>query len=323
MRLSEVPRHPLGQLPTPLHPAPRISAELGVDVWIKRDDLTGVGVGGNKVRTLEYLFGDALERGCDTFVTAAGEDSNYAAIAALAGARAGIEVHLVRYGDPRTGPAGGNPALVELAGARCHHTGDPDRTSVDPFLERLAARLRRGGRRPYVAGRGGATPVGCLGYVRASLELDEQLAAAAVEPTRVLLATGSCGTQAGLEVGRRRLRAGYRIVGVAVSRPVAETERRVTDLAVACGELLGLTPAAPTPHILDGYRGPGYGIASEAGRAAMLRAARLEGLVLDPVFTAKAFAALLDTATEDQGPIVFWHTGGAANALWASGEGGF
>ncbi|CAN5201958.1 D-cysteine desulfhydrase [soil metagenome] len=319
MRLSRLPRLRMGALPTPLQPAPRLSEALGATVLVKRDDLSGVGVGGNKVRKLEYLVADALARGADTLVTGGGPQSNHAALTALAGARAGLSTHLVVHGDPVEGPPEGNGVLTALAGADVTYTHDPDRTSVDAGTERLAGQLREAGRRPYVIPRGGATPLGCVGYLAASLELVSQLEELGVSPTHLVLATGSCGTQAGLEVGARWLQATYRVVGVTVSRPAEECVRRVRTLGDACAELSGLDVGPiRDPEVLDGYLGPGHGKPSPEGRAAAELAARTEGLVLDPVFTAKAMAALVDLSRDATGPIVFWHTGGAPAAFVAS-----
>ena len=242
------------------------------------------------------------------------------ALTALAAQRAGLSAHLVFYGAPAGGAPAGNGVLYGLAGAEVTHTRDDERSSVDGALERLAADLERGGRRPYLIPRGGATALGCAGYVRASLELAAQLADLGVTPARVVLATGSCGTQAGLEVGARWLQAPFGITGVTVSRPAAECVERIRSLAGACAELLGLRVGPVQPEVLGGYLGPGYGKRSPEGEAAMRLLARTEGLLLDPVFTAKAMAALVDLARDGAGPVVFWHTGGAATALMGGGD---
>jgi D-cysteine desulfhydrase len=321
MRLAELPRFRLGTFPSPLQPAARLSEALGVPVLIKRDDLTGVGLGGNKVRKLEYLIADARDRDADVILTGGGPQSNHAALTALAAGRAGIRTHLVCYGHPRQGPAQGNAILYALAGAQVTYTGDADRSSVDGALESLAQELRAKGHRPYVIPRGGATPLGCVGYVLASLELAAQLAELGLSPTHLILATGSCGTQAGLEVGAAWLQASYRVVGVTVSRPRAECLQRISSLGRACAELLGLDVAGSLAHVevVDGYLGPGYGKSSPEGSAAMELVASTEGLLLDPVFTAKAMAALRDMAgTIEPGPVVFLHTGGAPAAFVAA-----
>ncbi|WP_434582038.1 1-aminocyclopropane-1-carboxylate deaminase/D-cysteine desulfhydrase [Carbonactinospora thermoautotrophica] len=235
--LLTLPRVSLAVTPTPLQPAPRLSEELGVEVWLKRDDLTGLGLGGNKTRGLEYLLAEAIAQGCDCLVTGAGPQSNWAMLAALAARRCGLDPYLVFYGSPV--PVTGNLLLDQMVGADVRFTGDPDRASVDVAIQTLADELRVAGRRPYVLPRGGATALGAVGYVRASLELAEQLLAAGLTPSRLWLATGSCGTQAGLVAGARWLRVPYQVVGVTVSRPAEECVARVLDLAGAVAELLG------------------------------------------------------------------------------------
>jgi D-cysteine desulfhydrase len=312
--LLSLPRVPLAATPTPLQPALRLGEALGVELWLKRDDLTGLGLGGNKVRALEYLLADALAQDCDCLVTGAGPQSNWAMLAALAARRCGLDPYLVCYGSP-VAPSG-NLLLDELTGADVRFTGDPVRASVDDAIEALAADLRRSGRRPCVLPRGGATVLGATGYVRASLELADQLMATGLAPSRLWLATGSCGTQAGLLAGARWLRAPYRVVGVTVSRPVEECVARVTTLACGVGELLGLPGADPPTDdvvVIGGYLGPGYGAPSPAGEQAARLVARTEGVFLDPVFGAKAMAGLADAALAGQldGPVVFLVTGGA------------
>jgi D-cysteine desulfhydrase len=303
----------MAALPTPLQAAPRLSEELGAEVWLKRDDLTGLGLGGNKVRGLEYLLGAALEQGCDTLVTGAGPQSNWAMLAAVAALRNGMEPHLVFYGSATL--ASGNLHLDELVGAKIHYTGDDDRASVDEAIEAVADKLQAAGRRPCRLPRGGATALGSVGYVHAALELGTQLLDRAVAPRQLWLATGSCGTQAGLVAGSRWLRPTYDVVGVSVSRPVEECVRRVTSLADGAAGLLGLPQVGSTDDVsvLGGHLGPGYGQASEEGDAATALVARSEGIFLDPVFGAKAMAALIGSARRGtvKGPVLFLVSGGA------------
>lgn len=311
--LAELPRVLLmPAAATPLTPAPRLSRELGVQVWLKRDDLTGFGLGGNKVRGLEYLLADAETQGCDTLVTGAGPQSNWAMLASLAARTQGLEPHIVYYGT--RSPAVGNHLLNRLVGARIRFTGDTDRSSVDTAIAELADDLRARGRRPYVLPRGGATALGSVGYVRAAAELATQLRNAGVQPRAVWLATGSCGTQAGLVAGAGQAELDATIVGVTVSRPAAECRERIHQLATDTMALLDL-PGAPAPiEIIDGYADPGYGRPSPAGHAATVLLAQTEGVFLDPVFGAKAMAALCDLAHRgpvDGGPVVFLVTGGA------------
>jgi D-cysteine desulfhydrase len=202
-----------------------------------------------------------------------------------------------------------------VLGAQVTFTGDAERASVDAAIEAVAERLRAEGRRPYVLPRGGATVLGAAGYARASLELAEQLAAARCAPAELWLPAGSCGTQAGLVAGARWLGASYRVVGVTVSRPAAECRAIVARLASGVAAML-VAKAAPVAEdditVVDGYLGPGYGKRSAEGDAAARLAARTEGIFLDPVFGAKAMAALLDAARAGRviGPVVFLVTGG-------------
>jgi D-cysteine desulfhydrase len=317
--LLSLPRVPLAVTPTPLHPAPRLSAALGAEVWFKREDLTGLGLGGNKARGLEYLLGDALGRRCDCLVTGAGPQSNWAMLAALAARRCGLDPYLVFYGRPAE--SAGNLLLDRTIGTDIRFTGEQDRTSVDTAIEELAGELRARGRRPCVLPRGGATALGALGYVRASLELTGQLLDAGLAPSALWLATGSCGTQAGLLAGARWLRAPYQVVGVTVSRPVTECVTRVGALAAEAAALLGLVaapPAAGDVCVVDGHRGPAYGVPSGEGDDAARLVAQTEGVFLDPVFGAKAMAGLAAGAGRLGGPVVFLVTGGAPTLFTAA-----
>lgn len=313
--LLDRPRVALATVPTPLVHAPALSAELGAEVWLKRDDLTGFGLGGNKVRVLEYLLGDAAAQGCDCLVTGAGPQSNWAAFAALAARHRGLDAHLVYYGDPV--PPTGNLLLAELVGASITFTGEADRASVDDGIAAVAGRLRDAGHRPCALPRGGATPVGALGYVRASVELAEQLLATGLRPRQLWLPTGSCGTQAGLVAGAEWLRLPYEVAGVTVSRPVDACRTQIDGLVDGVRGLLGLAPGDAAVTVLDGYLGPGYGERSPEGEAASRLVARLEGVFLDPVFGAKAMAALLDAGPA--GPVVFLVTGGAPTLFAVGG----
>jgi D-cysteine desulfhydrase len=312
------PRVPLVLEPTPLHPAERLSGELGVPVLLKRDDLAGTGLGGNKLRGLEYLIADALAQSCDSLVTGAGPQSNWTMLAALACVRYGIEPHVVCYGG--TAADEGNMRLHRWLGVDVRFTGDPDRSSVDAGIEAVAAELRAAGRRPYPVPRGGATPLGALGYVRASVELTAQLAALGERPSGLWLATGSCGTQAGLVAGAALTGAPYQVVGVTVSRPVPECRERVRGLAAGAAALGGIAAGLAEPAVLGGWIGPGYGVASAEGGHAARMAAAAEGIFLDPVFGAKAMAALVAEcrAGRVHGTQVFLVSGGAPTLFTGS-----
>ena len=314
-RLDAVPRVPLVLGPTPLHQAPRLSAELGVPVLFKRDDLAGVGLGGNKLRGLEYIVADVRARGCDCLVTGAGPQSNWTMLAALACLRHGIEPHVVCYGpaDITGAAAEGNLRLHRWLGTDIRFTGDPDRVSVDAGIDHVVAQLRAAGRRPYPVPRGGATPLGALGYVRASLELAAQLAEAGEQPSALWVATGSCGTQAGLVAGAAITGAPYQVTGVTVSRPEDECRDRVRELAAAAAALAGAGADVGEPVVLGGWAGPGYGVPSAAGRAAARLVAVTEGVFLDPTFGAKTMAALIAACRSGEvtGTQLFLVSGGA------------
>jgi D-cysteine desulfhydrase len=319
--LDSLPRVPLVAAPTPLQRAPRLSAALGSEVWLKREDMTGLGLGGNKLRGLEYLLGEATARGCDCLVTGGGAQSNWAMLAALTSRRCGLDPYLVFYGSPAA--ATGNLMLDNLIGADVRFTGELDRASVDVAIEKLADELTAAGRKPYAIPRGGATALGAAGYVRVGVELADQFEAYGVAPSRLWLATGSCSTQAGLLAAARWLHSPYEVVGVAVSRQPDECITRIRALAEEANAVLGLPPTDDRGvTVLDGYLGPGYGLPSGPGAVAAQLVARTEGVFLDPVFGAKAMAALMDAACTGQldgGPVVFI-VGGGGPTLFAGSE---
>lgn len=334
--MRDLPRAALATLPTPLLAAPRLSEAIGLEVWIKRDDLTGLLLGGNKARKLEFLCGEAQAQGCDRLVTGGGSGSNHVPLTAAAAVRLGLGCAVVCYGDPP--PAGSEPLGLRLTrrlGAEVIFTGSADRASVDARLDEVALKLIADGHHPYVIPRGGASATGAVGYAVAALEMIDQLALIGLRQCTLLLATGSCGTQAGLLAGAAvpariddehghdpcRDPKGFEVVGVPVSRPPEECTERIVRLATGCAERLGSDRVftAGDVHLLGGYIGPGYGMASPEGDEAAALAARTEGLVLDPVFTAKALAALIAEARAGRltGPVVFLHTGGTPAALTA------
>jgi D-cysteine desulfhydrase len=315
-----VDRFPLAALPTPLTPAPRLARAIGcAELWIKRDDLTGFVLAGNKARQVERLVADALAVGADTLVTGGGAGSNYCAGAAAAARVAGLRCVLVLYGQPAGASEPDrhqhpNLALARWHGAEIRFTGVADRASVDPALDQVAAEVLAGGGRPYLAPRGGASVVGTLAYLDAARELAAQLDSVRLRPATVLVAAGSGGTAAGLVAGAAADGNSWQVLAAAVSRPPVETADRMLRLAEQAAERLGLRPATAADIDVTDARGPGYGVPSAAGERAAELAGSTEGLLLDPVFTAKALAVLLDRPALP-GPIVFWHTGGQAAAL--------
>jgi 1-aminocyclopropane-1-carboxylate deaminase/D-cysteine desulfhydrase-like pyridoxal-dependent ACC family enzyme len=313
--VNPAPAFSLAALPTPLRRTDRLERARGAGpIYVKRDDLTGFGVAGNKARKLEHLVADALQRGCDVLVTGGGPGSNHCHAAAAAARVAGLRCVLVVYGQPPAAPPT-NLALARWWGASVSFTGEVDRSSVDRGVLEARARLEAEGAVPYVVPRGGATPVGSIGYARAAEELAAQLAHHQVSRATVVVATGSGGTQAGLVAGNVALGRPWRVVGASVSRDPEECRGRVLALAQGCAEAMGSPPPEDGDVEVVDARGPGYGIPSAAGEQAATVAAATEGLLLDPVFTAKAFAALLELVEDVDGAAVFVHTGGLPAAL--------
>ena len=288
------PRLPLGTLPTPLVDAPRLRAELGCGpLRIKRDDLAGFGIAGNKTRPLEYLLGDAQAHGVDVLVTGGGPDSNFVAAAAMAARVAGMACELVVWGGASLGPTP-NLALAAAAGARLVPLGDDRRERVDVVVAERAAELRAAGRRPLAVPRGGSTPVGAAGFARAAAELlDQCVRLDGAFPATVVLPLGSGGSTAGLLVGLAAAGADTTVLAVSVSRPPEEITAKVLDLARACAAALGTAPPREARLEVVDHRGPGFGRASVADRDAAATVLRTEGLLLDPTYTAKAFAVAL------------------------------
>ncbi|TCK24440.1 1-aminocyclopropane-1-carboxylate deaminase/D-cysteine desulfhydrase [Pseudonocardia endophytica] len=307
----------LALLPTPVAEARGVRAALGcAPLWIKRDDLTGFGVAGNKARALEFLVGDAVARGCDVLVTGGGPDSNFVAAAALAARVAGMDCELV-VATAECAATSPNIALARAAGARIVASGEGRRDLVDAAVEERAAQLRADGRHPVALPRGGSTALGAVGFARAVSELTDQVATGRLpEPALVVIAVGSGGSAAGLLAGAAAVAAGWRLLAVSVSRPRDEIEATVRSLADGCAELCGTPePDASRLEIVDA-RGPGFGVASARDRAAAEFALHTEGLLLDDTYGAKAFAVALDRLRGGEpGPVLYWHTGGVSSAL--------
>ena len=293
--------------PTPLDDAPRLSSELGVRVLVKRDDQTGLALGGNKARKLELLVADAIARGCDTLIATGGAQSNFARMAAAAAARSGLACHLVLSGREPEHDSG-NLVLDRLFGATVEFAGTDHWGELEERVAAVAAKL---GARAYPMPVGGSTPLGALAYLDAASELLVQLGR---PPDWIVVADGSGGTHAGLLAG---LPSEVRVLGVDVARPPVPLAKHVAKLAAATAACAGRAAPTSEPIVVD-HAGPGYAAISDEARAAVRLAARTEGLVLDPVYTGKAMAGLVAAVREGRvgGTVVFWHTGGAP-ALFA------
>jgi 1-aminocyclopropane-1-carboxylate deaminase/D-cysteine desulfhydrase-like pyridoxal-dependent ACC family enzyme len=295
-------RFPLAVLPTPLVHAPRLSTALDREVWIKRDDLTGFALGGNKVRTLEVLVAEALDRRCDHLVGCGGPGSNLCSALAAAAATAGLGCTVVLHGSEPV-DAHPNLAMMRAFGARIRFTGDPDRASTPEHAAAASDRLRSRGHRPYVVPRGAASGAGATAYALAAEELASQLT---FLPAHVVVPVGSGGTVAGLLAGWATFGLPGTLVGVAVSRPLAETRREVVRLSVeAAGALGAARPDTKRLRVVDGL-GAGFGRPDPTTCDAARLATRTEGIMADTTYVARAVAALGSVG----GPLVLWHTGG-------------
>jgi len=317
-RLDALPRLPLAEYPTPLEFLPRLSKELKRDIYIKRDDGIGPALGGNKTRKLEYLLAEAQGRRARQVVTFGGLQSNHARITAAAARMCGMEPHLF-YFERRPPRLVGNLLLNELLGAKMHFIpfggGGSMTLETTIRLVHLAAWAMVGPH--YFIPVGGHNWRGCLGYVRAAVELDEQARAMGIENAHIVVAAGSGGTLAGLMAGLALLGSPLRLVGIDVGKLWKGFPPSIARLASEiCARLDEPHPFAPqdVPLIEVTYVGQAYAVPSEQGNAALKRLARTEGILLDPVYTAKAFAGLLDLVERKQlsrdAPIIFLHTGG-------------
>lgn len=317
MDLTRFPRISLARLPTPIEQLPRLAAHLGGPrLYVKRDDLTGLGLGGNKLRKLEFLLGEARADGADTVITVGAMQSNHARQTAAACARLGLDCELIlRRGSHATEAYlhSGNVLLDRLFGARQHvlesHESREGRMAI------REAELRVEGKRPYCIPVGGSCGLGNLGYVACAAEILTQSAELAVRFDAVLVATGSGGTQGGLVAGMRLLK-GVPVIGIAVEGNRREQEALAARQAEETLRLLGMEEAdiGTAAEVLDDFVGPGYAHPTESMREAVSLAARFEGLVLDPVYTGKAFAGFIALArsgrfNKDQS-LLFVHTGG-------------
>jgi D-cysteine desulfhydrase len=322
-RLDTVERLDLVDTPTPLQRLQRLSNHVGRDIYVKRDDLTPLAMGGNKLRKLEYLVADAIRQQADVLVTAGAVQSNHVRQTAAVAARLGIECMALLENPIGTTRddylQNGNRLLLDLFRVRVldiDKLDDPDRQLSD-----AARRLRDEGRRPYVIPIGGSNALGALGYVRAGIELAQQIRGVGLDASAVVLASASAGTHAGLALALAYAMPSTRVIGVTVSRTDAEQRPKVASLVDRTSRLLDVeVPAALRIDLWDAYFAPGYGEPNRGGMDAVRLVAATEGLLLDPVYTGKAMAGLLDGIAhgriEGDGPVVFLHTGGTP-ALFA------
>lgn len=329
MHLARFPRIHLAHLPTPLEPLPRLSEALGgPEIWIKRDDCTGLSTGGNKTRKLEFLMAEAVAQGADTVMTQGATQSNHARQTAAFAAKLGLACHILL--EDRTGfndsdyRSNGNVLLDDLHGATREERGPG--LDMNAEMEAVAEQWRAKGKRVYAIPGGGSNPTGALGYVNCAYELVGQANDRSLRIDRIVTATGSAGTQAGLIVGLKAIHAGIPLQGFGVRAPKEKQEENVFKLAQATAEKIGAAGCVVREDVVAdcNYVGQGYGLPREDTLEAIRMFASLEGILLDPVYSGKAAAGLIDWARKGRFAkgerVVFIHTGGAAGLFGYAGR---
>lgn len=322
---------PLARGGTPLEPLARTSAALGVEVLVKRDDLTGAELSGNKVRKLEFLLAEAVDQGADTVITCGGEQSNHCRATALAAARTGLASRVVlRTDDPAHPPAPtGNILLDRLAGATVRWISRPDWARRNAIMEEEAAAVRAAGGRPYVIPEGGSNAVGSWGYVACAAELADDLATLPARPTTIVFACGSGGTAAGLMLGARLLGLDQRGVKVAAVNVCDDRDYFVGVIGRIAADMtarwnLPATLAPADIDVVDGHVGRGYARSRPEELLTIRDVCRRDGVVLDPVYTGKAFHGVVTELARDRARfgerVVFVHTGGIFGLFPAAAE---
>jgi len=299
----------LAKLPTPVDALPNLTRMLGgPQLFIKRDDLTGLGFGGNKTRKLEYLAADALANGCRTLVSTGAVQSNHCRQVAAAAAKLGLSCILVLAGEEPTQPQG-NLFLDLLSGAEVHFVSKNER---DHALAQVTAQAEAANRKPYLIPYGGSNAIGAMGYLQAMRELQDQ----SFEPDWIVFATSSGGTQAGMLLGARETGSHAKILGISVDKPAREFTETIAEIANAGAELLH-QEASFRPvdiRVNDDYCAAGYGVMTAAEKEAITLFARQEAILLDPVYTGRAAAGLIDLIRHNlfkpDEKVLFWHTGG-------------
>jgi L-cysteate sulfo-lyase len=332
MNLGRFPRINLAHLPTPLEHLPNLTRELnGPEIWIKRDDCTGMSTGGNKTRKLEFLMAEARDQGADIVLTQGATQSNHARQTAACAAKMGIDCHILL--EDRTGKTdhdyndSGNVLLDYLHGAKVEYR--PATPDMNAELAAVVAKLKSDGRKPYFIPGGGSNSVGALGYVNAAMELIGQANAIGLRIDHVVHATGSAGTQAGLITGLAATRSGVPLLGIGVRAPRPKQEENVFKLACATADLCGVSGAVRREDVVANcdYVGSGYGFSTPGSIDAIQTLARLEAILLDPVYTGKGMAGFLDLTRKGffkKGEnVVFIHTGGSVGLFGYVDDFGF
>jgi len=310
-----IERVPLAHLPTPIEALPHLSRLLGgPQLFIKRDDLTGLGLGGNKTRKLEYLAADALAKGAKTLISTGAVQSNHCRQVAAAAAKLGLGCQLILAGD-EPGEAQGNLLLDKLSGAQIFFTSKANR---DQELQLRFQQAQRDGQKPYLIPYGGSNTIGALGYLNAMVELKDQ----GLEPDWIVFATSSGGTQAGLILGAHITGFRGKILGISIEHSSDPFSAQIADLVNKTVDELGCDWSVTSREVLinDSYCQAGYGVLTSAEIETVNLLARTEGILLDPVYTGRAAAGLLDLIRKGffrpEEKVLFWHTGGTP-ALFA------
>lgn len=324
--IPDYPRYPLAHFPTPLQRADRLERALREQgaasvpcIYIKRDDLLDLALGGNKIRNLEFLLGEALALSSTDVITAGRQQSNHCRLTAAACAKAGLTAHVVLSGAAPPRPTG-NLLLTHLLNARIHYVGSDDRDVRQARIDAVRDDLTAAGRKPYVIGIGGSSARGAIGHVLLAGELMRQCDAEGMHPTAIVLATATGGTQAGLLAGLHKLARKIDVVGFAVAKSADELRAEVAALATVVGAEIGVAVDSEAVVVDGRALGDGYGAPTAVAQSASELLARTEGMVADPVYTGKGLAGLLALIAEgrfsSEESVVFLHTGGAP-ALFA------
>lgn len=322
--LSNFPRVSLAHLPTPLEHLPRFSKYLGgPDIYVKRDDCTGLASGGNKTRKLEYSMAAALEASADTIITVGAVQSNHVRQTAAAACKLGLKCEVLlehRIAEPSAYYTGsGNVLLDKIFGANLREY--PGGTDFDQAMAEVADEVSANGGKPYIIPGGASNKIGALGYVNCAIELLGQIEEQGLDISHIVTATGSAGTQGGLIVGLTAMQSTIPLLGIGVSIPQRDQEEKVFKLACETAEYIGKPGCVAREDVVANcnYVGDGYGVPTESMNEAVLMLARTEGLLFDPVYSGKGLAGMIDlirNGTLGDGNIVFLHTGGSA-ALFA------
>ncbi|MCX6169499.1 MAG: D-cysteine desulfhydrase family protein [Ignavibacteriales bacterium] len=316
MKNFDLPRKQIGFFPTPVTELKQLSKKLhGPRIFIKRDDLTGLAFGGNKTRKLEFLIGDALSKGCDTIITGGAEQSNHCRQTAAACALSGLECHLVLGGSEPELPKG-NFLLDKLFGAHIHWSGEFRKGEKIP---KISEKLIQLGKNPYIIPYGGSNEIGVAGFVEAVNELKIQLEQINQKISHVIFASSSGGTHAGLVLGKYIYKQNFNLIGVEIDKEESGNlvySEHLLNLTNSSAKFLGVDHTFTKNDFIlrNEYLGEGYGIVGELDRRAIKLLAETEGILVDPVYTGRAFGALVDTVEhnefKDTDTILFWHTGG-------------